>query len=74
MHIRHSKSACVITNNLCYISSTLKICPNLKPTAQLVYIVIDADCDYERLFLQIYNISQTFYNISCSNYFDYGIT
>ena len=32
----------------------------MKPTAQLVYIVVDADCDYERLFLQIYNISQTF--------------
>ena len=45
---------------MCYTSGTLKICPNLKLTAQLAYIVIDADCDCRRYF----NVLITFSNIS----------
>ena len=35
---------------ICYTSSTLKICPNLKLTAQLTYIVTDTDSDCGRYF------------------------
>ena len=35
---------------LCTTSGTLKIYPNLKETAQLVYIVADADFNGGRLF------------------------
>ena len=41
-------SFCVITNILHFWHS--KIRPNLKATAQLAYIITDADCVYERLF------------------------
>ena len=37
-------------NLICYTSGTLKICPNLKLTAQLAYIVTVADFDYGMLF------------------------
>ena len=37
-----------------------KIRPNLKATAQLCYIVTDADCDYRSLF----NIYITFPDVS----------
>ena len=60
-YIRQSTSACVITNNhAVYAHGTLKICPNLKWTTQLVFIVTDADCDCGRYF----NIFITFPNIS----------
>ena len=45
VYIRQSTSACAIINTVCYISSTLKICATFKLTAQLAYIVTDADCD-----------------------------
>ena len=41
---------------ICYTSGTLKICPNLKLTAQLAYIVTDTDYDCGRYF----NVSMTF--------------
>ena len=44
VYIRQSTSARVITNMLHFQHS--KIQPNLKPTAQLAYVVTDADCDY----------------------------
>ena len=52
-------SACVITNMLHFRHS--KIHPNLKLTAQLAYIVTDADCDCGSLF---FNIFITFPNVS----------
>ena len=45
-----------ITTTTCYTSGALKICPNLKPTAQLACIVTDADCDHEG-YLMFYNVS-----------------
>ena len=61
IYIRQSTSACVITDiRISYTSGTLKICPNLKFTAQLAYIVIDADCDCGRYF----NVFITFFNVS----------
>ena len=45
---------------LCYSSGTLKICPNMKLTAQLAYIVRDADSDSGRYF----NVFIMFSNIS----------
>ena len=51
-------SACVMINMLYFPHSK-----NLKPTAQLVDIVTDADCDYGRLFQHFYdvpNISKTY--------------
>ena len=45
---------------MCYTSGTLKICPNLKSNAQLVYVVTDTDCDCGRYF----NVFITFPNIS----------
>ena len=47
-HIRQSMSARVITNMLHLQHS--KICPNLKLTAQLAYIVTDNDSDCGRYF------------------------
>ena len=44
IYIRQNTSACVITNMLHF--QHFKICPSLKPTAQLAYIVTDADCNY----------------------------
>ena len=44
---------------ICYTSGTLKICPNLKLTAQIAYIVIDTDCDcgrYLYIFIMFPNI------------------
>ena len=46
-----------------YTSGTLKICPNLMLTAQLAYIVTDADCDcgrYFNVFIMFPNISMTY--------------
>ena len=37
-----------------------KIHPDLKPTAQLAYIVTDADCDYGSLFQHYYNVPNVF--------------
>ena len=48
---------------ICYTSGTLKICPSLKLTAQLAYIVTDADCDcgkYCNVFITFPNISMTY--------------
>ena len=45
---------------LFYTSGTLIICPNLKSTAQLAYIVSDADADCGRHF----NVFITFPNVS----------
>ena len=72
VYIRQSTGTCVITNMLHFWHS--KICPNLKLTAQLAYIVTDADCDSGRYF----NIFIMFSNISMMDpiqylYFDYGI-
>ena len=50
IYSRQISSAHVITNIISTTSGTLKIHPNLKETAQLVYIVIDANCDGGRLF------------------------
>ena len=47
-NIKQSRSACVITNMLHFRHSKIHL--NLKATAQLAYIVTDADCDYGRLF------------------------
>ena len=69
-------SSGVKTNMLhTYTSSTLKICTNLKSTAQLAYIVThtDAYSDYGRLFQCFYNVSQCFYDVPYSSYFDYGL-
>ena len=74
IYIRQSTNACVITNMLHFWHS--KICPNLKPTAQLAYIVTDADCDYGRLFnvfITFPNVSMTYPDIPYSSYFDYRI-
>ena len=61
MHkIRQSMSACIITN---VILPALKICPNLKSTAQLAYIVTDTDSDCVRffnVFIMFPNISMTY--------------
>ena len=51
-------SACVITNMLHFRHSK-----NLKLTAQLAYIVTDADCDsgrYFNIFMMFPNISMTY--------------
>ena len=32
-----------------FFATTLKFCSNLKPADHLVYIIIDAYCDYGRL-------------------------
>ena len=45
---------------ICYTSSILKTCPNLKSTAQLAYTVTDVHCDCGRYF----NVFITFPNIS----------
>ena len=50
-----------------------KIHPDLKPTAQLAYIVTDADCDYGSLFQHFYNVSQRFYDEPYASLFDCGI-
>ena len=46
IYIRQSTSACV---NMLHFQHS-KIHPNLKATAQLAYIVTDADCYYWSLF------------------------
>ena len=58
VYIRKSTSACVITNILHFQHS--KNLPSLKSTAQLAYIVTDADCDCGRYF----NVFITFLNVS----------
>ena len=61
IYIRQSTSACVITNMLHFWHSKTR--PNLKATAQLTYIVTDADCDYGRLFyifITFLNVSMTY--------------
>ena len=49
---------------ICYTSyNTLKICQTFKLTAQLAYIVADADCDcrrYFNVFITFPNVSMTF--------------
>ena len=64
IYIRQSgTSASVITNTVCYTFSTLRICPNLKSTAQLAYIVRDADCDcgrYFDIFIMFPSVSMTY--------------
>ena len=57
VYIKQSTNACVI---ICYTSGTLKIYPNLKLTAQVAYIVTDADCDCGRYF----NVIIVFPNVS----------
>ena len=47
-----------------------KICPNLNPTTQRAYIVTVADCNYGRLFLDFYNVSQCFYDAPNTSLFD----
>ena len=59
---------------ICYTSGILNICPNLKLTAQLAYIVTDADCDSGRYF----NVFMMFSNVSMMDpmsylHFDYKI-
>ena len=61
VYIRQSTSAYVITNMLHFQHS--KICPNLKLTAPLAYIVTDADCDcgrYFNVFIMFPNVSMTY--------------
>ena len=48
VYIRQSTSACVITNMLHF--RHYKICPNLKSTAELAYIITDTDSDCGRYF------------------------
>ena len=48
LYIRQNTGACVITKLLHFQHS--KLHPNLKPTAQLAYIVVGADCDCGKLF------------------------
>ena len=48
-YIRH-KARVPVLYLIGYTFSTLKICPNLKSTAQLAYIVKDTDSDCKRYF------------------------
>ena len=48
VYTRQSMSACVITNMLHL--QHYKICPNLKSTAQLAYIVTNTNSDCGRYF------------------------
>ena len=48
VYIRQSTLACVITNMLLF--QHYKICPNLKSTTQLAYIVTNTDSDCGRYF------------------------
>ena len=95
IYARHPRASAYISGKarvpvwslICYTSGTLKIYPNLKSTAQLAYIVTDADCDCGRYIyiLTFPNISmmyqyQEFINFSIMNscryystYFHYGI-
>ena len=68
--IRQSMSACVITNMWYFWNSTIHL--NLKATAQLAYIVTDADCDYGSLFLTFYNVFQHFCDIPYTSSVDYN--
>ena len=58
IYIRQSTSACVIITMLHF--QHYKICPNLKLTGQVAYIVTDTDCDFGRYF----NVFITFPNVS----------
>ena len=40
-----------VLQQICYISGTLKICPNLMLTAIPIYIAKDSHCDYGILIL-----------------------
>ena len=49
MYIRQIPSAHVISN-IHHFRHSIKICPNLQVTVQLLYIVTDAECDSGMLF------------------------
>ena len=51
VYIRQNTLACIrVCACVCVSVCVSKIHPNLKATAQLAYIVTDADCDYGCLF------------------------
>ena len=52
-------------------SGTLKVCPNLKETALLAFIVTGSDFNGGRLFYNFYNVSQCFHDISNRSHFSY---
>ena len=49
IYIRQIPSAHVISN-IYHFQHSIKICPNLQATIQLLYIVTDAKCDSGMLF------------------------
>ena len=56
-YIRQRMSSCVITNMLHFWHSKSLSKPEVECSA-IAYIVTDADCDCERYFIGVYNVSQ----------------